>query len=460
MNYLKKQELGFYRGVIRLMLPMVVQNFVSASLAMADTFMVGALGETELAAVTMANTPFFILMVFSFGIQSGAGVLVAQYHGKGNLAVINRVMGMGLYVSAAVTITVGLLSFLFPETLMRVLTNNEALVSPGATYARIVGFAFFFASLSGLYSAVHRSMENPRIGALVLSGSGLLNIFLNYILIFGKLGFPQLGVAGAALATLISRAAEVAVLIPYARRSRRLPLIPALILRPGKVIMRDFIRYTLPVVFNEMLWALAFSLYAVIIGHMPDNTPLLAAYTICVNLDRLLSVGLFAFGASVSVIIGREIGLGRQNELYGKGVALNMLGLLFGALTALLTLLLRGLAVRQWIFPLVHLSPDAVGTAMFMLLLLAVSLPLRSLSLTNIVGVFRGGGDVRFAMLVDILPMYLLTVPMAALSGLVLKLGIRAVLLCIFADDLIKTALSLPRLRSKKWINDVTRENI
>ncbi len=288
----------------------------------------------------------------------------------------------------------------------------------------------------------------------------MLNVFLNYILIFGKLGFPRLGIAGAALATLLCRVTEVAVLVPYALRSRRLPLMPALVFRPGKVIMADFIRYTLPVVFNELLWSLAFSLYAVIIGHMPDNTPLLAAYTICGNLDRLLNVGLFAFGASVGVVIGREIGLGRQKDLYGKGVALNVLALLFGALTALVTLLLRALVVRQWIFPLVHLSPDAVKAAMFMLLLLAVTLPLRSLNLTNIVGVFRGGGDVRFAMLVDILPMYFLTVPLAVLTGLVFKLGIRAVLLCVFADDLIKTALCLPRLRSKKWINDVTREDI
>jgi putative MATE family efflux protein len=459
MKYLKQNK-GFYRGVISLMLPLIIQNFTTASMSLADTFMVGALGETELAAVSMANTPFFVLMLFSFGLQSGAGVLVAQYYGKGNMEAINRILGIGLYASAAVTSVFALLSFLFPWALMGILTNNGTLIGPGAAYARIVGFSFFFNSLSGLYCAVQRSMGNPRVGAVVLSGSGLLNVFLNYILIFGKLGFPQLGVAGAAIATLLSRIAEVLVLVPYAVRSRHLPLMPRQLFRPGRVIVSDFIKYSLPVVCNELLWSLAFSAYTVIIGHMPGSTPLLAAYTIAGNMDRLMSVGVFACGASAAVIVGREIGVGNQKELFGKSIALNFTALLFGLFSAAVVLAVRALAARQFIFPLVNMSDAAASIAMFMLLVIAIFLPLRAVNITNIVGVLRGGGDVRFAMLTDTLPMYLLCVPLAAFIGLVLQKDIRAVYLCICLDEFVKAVLLFSRLRSRRWINDVTREKL
>jgi putative MATE family efflux protein len=459
LNYLK-QGTGFYKGVLALMLPMIAQNFMTSFMALADTFMVGVLGETELAAVTMANAPFFIVMLMNFGLQSGASVLVAQYHGRGNTHAVNRVLGIGLYISSSVTALLAIVSFSFPEMLMRLLTNNEALIAPGAAYARIVGFSYFFFSVSGLYVAVQRSMENPKVGAIVLSSSGLLNVFLNYLLIFGKLGFPRLGIEGAAVATLISRVVEVAVLVPYAIRNRRLPLEPKLLFRPGRAIAKDFVRYSLPVLCNELLWSLAFSLYSVIIGHMPNNTPLLAAYTIAGNMDRLLSVGIFACGGATAVVIGREIGKGNRKEIYGKSIALNAVALSFGILSSAVILLARGLAAERWIFPLMGLSAEAGNVAMYMLLVLSIVAPLRSLTMTNIVGIFRGGGDVRFGMLTDILPMYLFCVPLAALAGLVLGLGIRVVYVCVYLDDIVKVVLCVWRLRSRKWINDVTREGV
>ena len=453
-----RQEKGFYRGVLALMLPLIAQNFVSSSMSLADTFMVGVLGETELAAVTMANTPFFIVLVLSFGIQSGSGVLVAQYHGRGNKEAINRVMGVGLYVSLTATTALALVSWFFPEALMRLLTNNEELIAPGAEYARIVGFSYVFASASGLYIAVQRSMENPRFGAVVLCGSGLLNVLLNYLLIFGKLGFPQMGIAGAAVATLISRAVELLVVVPYAFRSRRLPLLPRLLLRPGRMMTRDFVRYAAPVVVNELLWSFAFSVYAVIIGHMPNNTPLLAAFTLAGNIDRLLTVGMFACGGAAAVIIGREIGMGRTQTVYAKGLALNLVALVFGFASSAVIWLVRAVAARQYIFPLMSLGDEAARVAMYMLLVLVIVAPLRAVNFTNIVGVFRGGGDVRFALVLDVAPMFFLCVPLAALTGLGLGLGIEFVYLCIYSDDLIKALFGFPRVASRRWINNVTRD--
>ena len=286
MHYLR-QGRGFYRNAIALMLPMILQNLVTNFMALADTFMVGILGETELAAVSMANSVFFVLSLVIFGIQSGTGVLVAQYYGKGRLDAINRIMGMGYYVSIGLTTVVALLACLFPVQMMRIVTNNPDLWEPGAEYARIVGFSYVCMSFSGVYIAVQRSMENPKLGAILLTVSGALNILLNYMLIFGKLGAPAMGCAGAAVATLMSRAFEVVVILGCMLWSKRLPINPRLMAKPGKLIAGDFMKYSLPVVLNEGMWSLAMSLFSIIMAHMPNNTPIVAAYTIAGNIDRL-----------------------------------------------------------------------------------------------------------------------------------------------------------------------------
>ena len=208
-----REEKTFIREAVLLMLPMILQNFVTFSMSMADTFMVGVLGETALAAVTMANSPFYVMQLMIFGVQSGMSVLVAQYHGRGDQEAINRVMGIALFVSTTITGLLAVTAFCIPEQIMRVLTNNADLVAPGAAYTRYVGFSYFFSAISGVYIAAQRSTENPRLGAVLLTVSGALNIFLNWVLIYGKLGAPGLGCAGAAIATVISQVASCAFVL-------------------------------------------------------------------------------------------------------------------------------------------------------------------------------------------------------------------------------------------------------
>lgn len=442
------------------MLPMILQNLVTNFMALADSFMVGALGETELAAVTMANSVFYVLSLIIFGIQSGTGVLVAQYYGKGRLDAINRIMGMGYYVSLGLTALIALLAFFFPMQLMQLVTNNPDLWEPGAEYARIVGFSYVCMAFSGVYIAVQRSMENPGLGAILLTVSGALNILLNYMFIFGKWGAPAMGCAGAAVATLLSRVFEVLVVTGCFFRSKRLPVKPGLMLRPGRIIAGDFIKYSLPVVLNEGMWSLAMSLYSIIMGHMPNSTPILAAYTIAGNIDRMAAVALFAAGNATAVIIGRDIGCGDTKEIYGKGVALNFVCFVTGIISMGILLTIRATLLDGFIFPLMDISAEAGELAKMMLAFIAVVMPLRSLNLCNIVGVFRGGGDVRYGLICDIGPLYCVCLPAAALCGLVFGLGITAVYVCICLDDFCKVFLCLLRLRSGKWINSVTRETL
>ena len=295
------------------------------------------------------------------------------------------------------------------------------------------------------------------IGAVLLTVSGALNIFLNWVLIYGKLGAPMLGCAGAAIATLISRAFEVAVLCVYARFSRRLPLMPRALLHPGRVIAKDFAKYALPVVCNECLWSLAFSLYTVIMGHMANNAPILSAYTIAGNLQRMITPASFAAGGAAAVLIGREIGRGNRDQVQRKAWVLDALALVVGLVCMGIIALMRNVLLRPYILPLMHMEGTACDIAMYMMLIMIFVQPLSSVSLTNIVGVLRGGGDVRYAMLCDVGPLYAVCLPLAALTALVWKLDIRYVYPLMSIDVIVQLFLVIPRLRSGKWIHDVTR---
>ena len=218
---------AFYRNVVRLALPILLQNLCTTLLGLIDTFMVGALGEAPLAAVLVANIPVFVIQLVIFGLQSGSSVLISQFWGKGDTESINRVIGLGCYVAGAISLAFASVMFFLPEQLMGLLTDNQELVPLAAQYARIVGFSYIFNSLTGVYVGAHRSMENPKLGMIIFGASMLTNAFLNWVFIFGNLGAPALGVVGAAVATLSARVLEFVIMFSYALTNHRFRLKPA-----------------------------------------------------------------------------------------------------------------------------------------------------------------------------------------------------------------------------------------
>ncbi len=458
-----KQEKGFYRNLIILCIPIVLQNLVTTSLAMVDTFMVGMLGETPLAAVTLANLPIFVIQFVVFGIQSGSAVLISQYWGHGARNSIYRVIGVSAKIAGRVATRFALALLFFPTQIMGLLTNDFVLRDIAADYGRIVGFSYIFNSITSVYVGAHRSMENPKIGLIIFSCSMLANTFLNWIFIFGKLGAPALGVEGAALATLLSRILEFIIMAFYAVFNKRFRLSPALMLRPGKDMCRRFLKYATPVVLNETLWGLGTSMYPTIMGHMDGSTEILAAYAVAGNIDRFCSVGVFAIAAAAAVIIGREIGAGRADQVYSVGKALLVVSILLGAAVGVVMLLLTYLVIEPFIYPIYPAFQNCPGAAeitTLMLTIVAIFLPSRAFNTTNIVGVLRGGGDVNFTTAIDVLPLWLIAIPLAAVSGLVAKLGILWVYLSIETENLTKFFLGIWRFRSRKWIRDVTQTPI
>ena len=448
---------AFYKDVVLLALPVLLQNLCTTLLGLVDTFMVGALGEAPLAAVLVANTPVFVIQLVIFGLQSGSSVLISQFWGKGDTDSINRVIGLGCYVAGAISLVFAGVMFFLPIPLMGLLTDNQALVPLAASYARIVGFSYILNSLTGVYVGAHRSMENPKLGMIIFAISMLTNTFLNWVFIFGNLGAPALGVEGAALATLLSRVVEFVIMLTYAFTNRRFKLRAGPLFRPGSALIQKFIRYSGPVVLNETLWGLGNSMYKVVMGHMEGSTEILAARALAGNIEDICTVAIFAISGTTAIIVGREIGAGQGREsVYQAGAAMDTLALLCGGVIGLLLTAAAWWVLPWAVYPRFLLSGTASKTATMMLTFTGVFLALRAFNSNNTVGVLRGGGDVRAAMRIDILPLWCVALPLAALFGLVLKWGIFWVYVGITMEQLTKFGAGVRRFRSRAWINDIT----
>ena len=452
-----KQKPGFYRQVFFLAAPIILQNLITSALGMADTFMVGMLGEAPMAAVTLANIPLFTVQMFIFGVQSGASVLISQYWGKQETESINRVLGAALWVALAVSSACAAVLLVCPVEFLSLFGNDGQVIQLAAQYGSIAGMSYVFSAFTMIYVAAYRSMERPQLGMYILALSMTVNTFLNWVFIFGNLGAPALGVRGAALATLIARILEVSIVVTHMIKNRFFRVQLHCLLRPGMDMTRRFLRYGGLVIFNETTWGLGASAFPAIMGHMAGSTEILAAYTVAGNVDKIVMVVSFGLAATASIIIGREVGAGRTQNVRPVGMALTMLALLCGIGMGGMLFLFAHFIAPTWVFPLFKMSERAVSIAVMMMTVQAFIRSIRDYNTVTIVGVLRGGGDVKAATLIDTLPQWLVAIPAAFLLGAVLKLDIVWVYLSMTLENIVKFAFGFPRVASDRWIRDLTR---
>lgn len=457
-SYMKRGR-GFYKEVACLAAPIVMQNLITSMLAMADTFMVGLLGEAPMAAVTLANIPLFVIQLFIFGVQSGSSVLHSQYWGRKDMDSINRVLGVAMWVVFAVSATFSAVLLICPVRFLSLFGNDMQVVELAAQYGRLAGLSYVFDAVVMMYVAAYRSMEKPKLGMYILVVSMIVNTFLNWVFIFGNLGSPAMGVTGAALATLISRMLELVIVLFHARMTKGFRLNVRLLLAPGLEMFRRFFLYGGPVVLNETMWGLGTSVFPTIMGHMSNSTEILAAFTIAGNVDKICMVFSFGLGATASIIIGREVGAGHTHQVRPVGLALDTLALLCGTAVGTLLFLFARFMAPALIFPLFHLSGRSASIAIMMMTVQAVIRPIRDFNSVNNVGVLRGGGDVKMATIIDTTPLWFGAIPAAFVCGIVLKTSITTVYLVMQIEQLVKIVFGLRRVLSDGWIRDVTRSD-
>ena len=452
-----KRDKTFYRYLVSLTAPIALQNLITFSLGLIDTLMVSRLGNNEMAAVTAANVPVFLLISIVFGVQSGVGILISQYWGKKDLTSISRVIGVAAFLGVSLALIVAVVLFAWPVAIMDLLSNKHHLSLLGAPYLRLIGFSYVFNMLSSIYVSAQRSVENAGFGMKLFGMSTVLNTGLNYLLIFGKCGFPALGVEGAALATLLSRVAEFIVCLICALYSRTIPLDLRALVRPGWEMLRRFVKYASPVLLNELLWGLGNSLLTVILGHTTVSVAFLAANGVMGNLNRLFLVVCFGLGAATAVMIGKAIGEGQSHdELMALARTLSWVTILVGMVLAVIALALVPLLFQPVIFPLFELYDLSAHLATTLAVTGFACIPLHAYSISAVTGILRAGGDVFWSTALDLAPQWLVALPLTAVLALVLDADPWFVSLAIQAESFIKCPICLWRIRSRKWIHDVT----
>ena len=445
------------RHIWQITYPILISLLMENMIGLTDTAFLGRVGEVELGASALAGVYYMAIFMLGFGFGIGVQILIARRNGEGRLREIGPIFQQGLLFLLFFAAAMFFVSKSFTPLLLRRLIDSDAVYTAAISYLdwRIYGFFFSFAAV--LFRAFYVGTTNTRILTANSVVMVLTNVVLNYILIFGKLGLPALGITGAAIATFSSRVVEFVISLVYALHCKQMPLLPACILRPGKATFRSFVKFSTPVLLNETLWGTGTSLYTVIMGHMAGSTDLISAYTVAGNIDKMVTVAIFGVAAAAAVIVGKEVGMGGKNA-YPIGQALTFVAFCTGFGVAIAEQLLFWLVLKPHVLPLFSMTAASASLCVTMMICYSISAPLHAFATTGIVGVLRGGGDVRIAMLIDVLPLWCFTLPLLVLLGLVLHAPIAIFCFIMATESALKVPFGLHRIRSGKWIHDVTQD--
>lgn len=439
----------FYSSMLKLAVPMIIQQFVNSSTNLLDVLMIGQLGETAIASLGLSNQIFFLLILFLFGISSGSAIFTAQYWGKGDMVNLRKVMGIGLTMAITVALFYTLIALLIPDKILSLYTKDQAVIELGSQYLRIVGFGYIFTAISLTFVSVLRSTQNVRLPMTVTIIALSTNIFLNYCLIFGNFGFPELGVRGAALGTLIARVFEFIMIIFFSYRFKTAAAAKLHELKYSFSFFTKVLRTSLPAAINEVFWSLGITTYYAVYARI--GTEAVAAVNITSTIENMTFVLFIGAANACAIMIGNQIGADNEEAAYDYG--LRFLVISFG-LSILLGILV--LILRPFILSLYNIGPASYDYAYKIQFIYAISMWIRTTNLILFIGVLRSGGDTGFALKVEMSSIWLIGVPAALIGGFVLHLPVYYVYAMVLLEEIVKLSIVIPRFRSRKWIHNLT----
>lgn len=441
---------NFLMTVLAIAVPIALQNMISFGVSVMDSVMLGSLGDVAISAANLGSQPFSILMSIGFGLSSGGSVLIAQYWGAGDLAGIRKVMRLSMQIVFVASVAVTVLCLAVPEAIMRIYTHDEEVVRAAASYLSLVAFSYIPYSISNNYMMSLRAVEKVKMSTAIYAVSFFVNVLFNYMFIFGKFGAPALGVRGAAVGTILARCSELVMVTVYmyARENTTgFRFHQCLKLKNG--LVGDYVRHSMPVLGNELLWGVGFSVTTAIIGRI--GSVFVAANSIAGVLNQLAFVSVIGVANAAAVLTGKTIGEGDLPRAKRTANTLLLFSVGLGMFNCLLLF-----AIRPLFLMLYNVSADTYAAAYSIIGVLALLQLIIGVDVTCIVGILRGGGDTRTAFLYDCGALWLVSVPMGILTGLWLHWPVPLVYAMLKLDSPIKAVLSMVRIRSGKWIRDLT----
>lgn len=446
------KDRNFYKLLLSISLPIAMQNLITFAVSMIDTMMVGSLGEVQLSAVAIANNLFFILMILMFGLAGGSNIMISQYFGKGDKKTIHKILAIMYRVCIAITLIFISIALFIPKQFMSIFTTDLAVIEAGSSYLRIICIGYIFYAITNCTIMILRSVKTVRISIVVYSISLMVNAFFNWVLIFGNLGAPELGIRGAAIATVIARITEFTiVLIFMVVYEDKIRLKAKHLLKIDKIILKDYITNCTPVLLNELLWSTGASMISVVVGRL--GTSAVSANSINTVAHQFVTVFIFGMSNASSVIIGNTIGEGKKDKAVEYAFTIGVFSVAMGILAGIMVYMIRPIVVDFY-----NVSEATKVMAMEIMGVTSVIVIFQSLGVNMMMGVLRGGGDAKFVLINDIVFMWLVAIPGGFLAAFVFELPIAVVFFIIKSDEVLKSIVSIFRVISGKWVRDVTRD--
>lgn len=440
---------AFYKKTLTLMAPVVLQNLITTGINFLDNLMIGGLGESAIAAVAFGNTFFSLFNFICMGLGSGAVVLSSQFWGRKERESMRGVAAIALRLSALLGAAFSILAIAFPQLVLRFYTNEAAVIAAGIPYLRTVGVIYFLVGISSTSTYLLRSVGIVRIPMISSIIAFFLNLFFNWVFIFGKLGAPALGVVGAAIGTVIARVFEFCFILGYfVLKDERIGFRLKHLLLRGGALWGQYMKYAIPVLISDTLLGLSLSLVSTVLGHVGEAVA--AANAITGSIIQITTVVNTATGIASAIVIGNTIGEGDIARAKREGNSYMILSFLFGLVLVVPLLLLEGPY-----FSLYEISESTRVIAHGILLVNCCMLPFQTNAYASSKGVLRGGGDTRFIMVADSACIWLISLPLGALAAFVWNWSPVWIYVCLRIQYPLKGLICFLRYASGKWIKEI-----
>ena len=446
------REKSFYKRLMVLFTTIAIQNFLAYSVNMADNVMLGSFRQDVLSGATTVNQIFFMIQMLGSALGETMVMIGSQYWGKKQLSPIRRISGLGLKVTAVSAVIVFALCAVIPRQMIMLFTKDAAIIEQGMIYLRILKYSFVLFLISQCLMAALRTVETVKISSVISLVSLIVNVGLNWILIFGHFGAPRLGITGAAIGTLIARAVELIILIVYVLKiDNKLHLFSENIFRKDKELSADFRRQLIPMVLTDMLWAVSVPMQTAILGHLSSDA--IAANSVASTFYNYLKVLIRAMVSASAVLMGSAIGRGDMEEVKREARTLAVADVILGAILGILLFVLRTPLLGFY-----NLTPEAIRLADQMIILMSVVMVFMSYQMPVQGGIIRASGDTKFNMYNNLLSVWCVVIPLSLLSAFVWHWPVIWVVLMVQSDQIFKCVPVFIRFRGYKWIRKLTRD--
>ncbi len=442
----------FYRRAFKVAVPVAVHSLIISAINMADVFMIGQLGEVAIAALGISNQLMFLFILLLFGMGSGGQIFISQFFGKKDLPNLHRTMGIMIIPALIVSFIAASGALFIPHILMSIFSKDGEVLNYSTSYLKIVGFSYPFTAISFIYQVVLRSTDKPNVPMFTSFCTLVVNVALNWLLIFGNLGFPQMGIEGAAVATLIARIMETVftlgiVYLSGASAAAKLKNMFDF----NKLLIKRVFKTSLPVFINEASWSSGIVALNIIFAQL--GTESIAAINIMESFGRITFAGIIGIAHAGGVILGQDIGAGKGKDVWKISKKFSKLAILIGLITSLILF-----GASHPVISIYNISENVAEMAQKTIMVWVVILPIVSFNCLNIVGILRCGGDTKAALWIDIGGLWMIGVPLALLGAFYFGLPIFGVYFLAKIEEMFKFIVGMHRYLSKKWIKNLVED--